>query len=155
VTALWRAPLLLALAASCTPMTFSNEERVDFAAYPSVSVEIGGPDGSERQRAYLVSELSARSGFWHVTRDRVDPASAYLAVELAISIEDSAIVLLGSDDDEPEITYSADVGYQLFAADGERIDWGEDSVEDELTSFAAAESALDQDVLHYLPSYRL
>ena len=34
-------------------------------------------------------------------------------------------------------------------------DSGADSVEDELTSFAAAESALDRVVLHYLPSYRL
>lgn len=147
------APLLL-LAAGCTPMTFSNEQSVDFGAYPSVSVELGGPDGSERQREYLASELSAHSGFRHVTRDRLDSASAYLAVDLAISIDESLLEVL-SDDDDPELTYSAEVHYQLFAADGRLIDSGADSVEDEVTSFAAAESALDQVVLHYLPSYRL
>jgi hypothetical protein len=146
--------LLLALAAGCTPMTFSNEQSVDFGAYPSVSVEMGGPDGSERQRKYLVNELSAHSGFWYVAADSRDPASAQLAVDLEVRLEDPPIVLLGSEDDS-EITYSADVHYQLFAADGHLIDSGADSVEDELTSFDAAESALDQVVLHYLPSYRL
>jgi hypothetical protein len=136
-------------------MTFSNEQSVDFSAYPSVSVEVGGPDGSERQREYLASELSAHSGFWHVTRDRREPASARLAVELVIRIDDRPIVLLGSDDGDPEITYSAEVHYRLVAADGERIDSGADSAEGELTSFDAAEAALDRIVLHYLPSYRL
>lgn len=150
----WRAGLLLALTAACTPMTFSNEQRVDFSAYPSVAIEMGGPDGSERQGAYLASELSAHSGFRRVTRDRRDPASALLAVDLEIRIDDSWIDLL-SDDQDPELSYSADVHYQLFAADGHLIDSGADSVEDELTSFDAAESALDQVVLHYLPSYRL
>ena len=56
---------------------------------------------------------------------------------------------------DPELTYSAEVHYQLFAADGRLIDSGADSVEDEVTSFAAAESALDQVVLHYLPSRAL
>lgn len=154
MAALFRnAGLLLAFAAGCTPMTFSNEQSVDFGAYPSVSIEMGGPDGSERQGAYLASELSAHSGFRRVTRDRRDPASAFLAVDLAISIDDSVSLL--SEDDDPDISYSASVHYQLFAADGHLVDSGADSAEDELTSFDAAESALDRVVLHYLPSYRL
>ena len=143
----------LATAAACTPMTFSNEQSVDFGAYPSVSVEMGGPDGSDRQGEYLASELSAHSGFRRVTRDGRDPASAFLAVDLSVSIDDSLLELL-SDDEDSEITYSAAVHYQLFAADGHLIDSGADAVEDEVTSFDAAESALDQVVLHYLPSYR-
>ena len=42
MAALREVAFLLALAAGCTPMTFSNEQSVDFASYPSVSVELGG-----------------------------------------------------------------------------------------------------------------
>jgi len=80
-------------------------------------------DGSDRQGEYLASELSAHSGFRRVTRDGRDPASAFLAVDLSVSIDDSLLELL-SDDDDSEITYSAAVHYQLFAADGHLIDSG-------------------------------
>ena len=109
MAALREVAVLLALAAGCTPMTFSNEQSVDFASYPSVSVELGGPDGSERQGQYLASELSAHSGFRRVTRDGREPASAFLAVDLALSVDESLIALLSSDDDELEIRYAADV----------------------------------------------
>jgi hypothetical protein len=149
--------LLLALA-GCAPLTFSNEPSVDFAAYPSVSVELGGPDGSRRQSEYLESELREHSGFQRVTSARADAStsSAHLLVELALDLmDDGVFVLLSDDDQEPDISYSASVSYRLFARDGELLDSGVEDVEDEDSSFSAAESALDRVVLHYLRPYRL
>ena len=150
--------VLLLGSLGCAPLTFSNAASVDFAAYPSVSLELGGLDGSERQREYLESELREHSGFQRVLPGNApaSEASAHLAVELTLdSSDDGPIVLFGTEDEDEEISYSAAVSYRLFARDGRLIDAGGESVEDEQSYFGAAESALDQVVLHYLRPYRL
>jgi len=150
-------PLLLG-GSGCAPLTLSNDASIDFAAYPSVSLELGGPDGSERQRAYLESELREHSGFQRILPARAAPneASAQLSVELTLdSSYEGLIELLSTDDEQEEITYSASVIYRLFARDGHVVDSGGESVSDEDSYFGAAESALDQVVLHYLRPYRL
>jgi hypothetical protein len=155
--------LLVALCAGCAPMTFSKDASIDFLAYPSVSFQLGGPDGSERQSAYLQSELREHSGFRRVTQGSVaafEPASAQLTVELSVRSsggDDPLLAILtdDDDDDDEETSYSASVGYRLNATDGHVIDSGAESAENETTFNSAAESALDQLVFHYLRAYRL
>jgi len=151
-------PLLLG-GGGCAPLTLSNDASIDFTAYPSVSLELGGPDGSERQRAYLESELREHSGFRHVVPAGAaeNEASARLSVELTLdsSYDGLVIVLLSTEEEQEGISYSAAVSYRLFARDGHVIDSGAESVNDEDSYFNAAESALDQVVLHYLRPYRL
>lgn len=140
----------------CAPLTFFNEASVDYVRYPSVSVELAGPDGSQRQADYLEGELREHSGFRRVSRAGALPgaASAQLVVELTL---DSRYYVDVFDEDEldVEVSYSADAHYRLFAASGALVDSGIEWAEDELSSFDAAESALDLVVLHYLRPYRL
>src|SRR5262249_11932771 len=121
----------------------------DFSAYPSVRLELGGPDGSQRQLDYLESELRVHSGFERVTSDVREPVSAVLEVELEL---DSSRDLF---DDDNGYSYSGVAEYWLFDSAGQLVDSGEEAVDDEQTSFAAAESALDLVVYHYLRQYRL
>ncbi|MEY4551594.1 MAG: hypothetical protein RL685_7789 [Pseudomonadota bacterium] len=148
------------IGSGCAPLTFSNEASVDYAQYPSVTVEVAGPDGSQRQRDYLENELREHSGFQRVSGAAepvagalpAEGASAQLLVE--ITLDSSYDVDLFDDDDlDVEVTYSASVHYRLFA-DGTLLDSGAESVEDESTSLDAAEEALDRVVLHYLRPYR-
>jgi len=158
---LCRLALLVTLSAGCAPMTFSKEASLDFAAYPSLSFELGGLDGSARQSAYLASELREHSGFRSViqaTAQAFEPATAHLSVELSVqaSGDDDLLVTLFTDDEErEELSYSASVSYRLRARDGRMIDTGGESVQDENTFNDAAEAALDALVLHYLRPYRL
>ena len=156
----WRAvpALLLGAAAACAPLTFSNEASVDFARYPSVSVELGGPDGSQRQLDYLESELREHSGFRRVSRGPAGPAegaAAQLIVELTLDSHYDVDIFADEEELAVDVSYSADVRYRLFAADGTLLDSGIESADDESSSFEAAESALDLVVLHYLRPYRL
>lgn len=151
------ALLGVALGSGCAPLTFSNEASIDFEQYPSVIVEVAGPDGSQRQGDYLESELREHSGFQRVSRAPDFPGegpSAQLLVEL--TMDSSYDVSLFDDDDDLDVetTYSASVRYRLFAPDGGLLDSGADSADGEDTSFDAAESALDLVVLHYLRPYR-
>lgn len=152
--------LLLGVAAAggCAPLTFANEASVDFERYPRVSVELAGPDGSQRQASYLESELREHSGFRRVSLAPAflaEGASAQLIVEL--TLDASYDLDLFDDDDEldVDVSYSADARYRLFSADGTLVDSGVESAEDEPSSFDAAEAALDLVVLHYLRPYRL
>jgi hypothetical protein len=145
------AALLLGLA-SCAPMTFSKSESVDFDAYPSVRIQLGGPDGARRHLEYLETELRAHSGFARVTSDPIESASAVLEVDLELSSSGGGYDVF--DDEVEEISYSGYADYRLFAVDRRLIDGGEESVESESTSFDAAESALDLVVYHYLRQYR-
>jgi hypothetical protein len=142
---------LSALVAGCAPLTFSQDESIDFAAYPSVRLEIGGPDGSQRQLDYLESELREHSGFASITRDPAASVSALLRAELELRASDDGI--FSSSDDE--ITYSCTLAYRLAATSGEVIETGSLSVSEEDTFDDAAEAAADQLVLHYLRPYRL
>jgi len=155
-----RLGLLVALCTGCAPMTFSNDASIDFRAYPNLSVELGGPDGSARQSAYLESELREHSGFRSVTRATLptpEPASALLSLELSVhsSGGDDLILAILTDDEPDPITYSASVSYRLSARDGRVIDSGAESEEDESTFNSAVESVLDDVVFHYLRAYRL
>lgn len=157
----WQAALALLVgsaATGCAPLTFSNEASVDFARYPSVSVELAGPDGSQRQADYLESELREHSGFRRVSRGPAFPdegASAQLIVELTLDSSYDLDVFDDDDELDVDISYSADAHYRLFAADGVLLDSGVESIDDEASSFDAAEAALDLVVLHYLRPYRL
>ena len=86
-------------------------------------------------------------------------AEGRLEVELTLQAsggeEDLIIAILTDDQDAADITYSGSVAFHLIAADGHLVDSGLDSVQDEATSFDAAESALDLVVYHYLRPYRL
>lgn len=155
--------VLLAAAAStgCAPMTFSNEGNIDFRRYPSITVEVAGPDGSQRQRDYLESELREHSGFRRVSSGDAfsatppeDGAAAQLVVELSLDSGYEVDVFSDEDDIDVDVSYSASVRYRLLA-DGAVVDAGSDSVDDEDSSFDAAEAALDLVVLHYLRPYRL
>lgn len=152
--------LLVLLSVGCAPMTFSNEASFDFAEFPSLSFELGGPDGSRRQSAYLASELREHSGFRSVvpaSANGLETASALLTVELTVqaSIEGDLLVAIFADEEDDDVSYSASVSYWLSARDGRRLDSGGDSVQDETTFERAAHSALDQVVYHYLRPYRL
>lgn len=156
--------LLLGAVASngCAPLTFSNEASIDYARYPSVTVELAGPDGSQRQRDYLENELREHSGFQRVSRAAeplvgalsAEGASAQLLVELTLDSSYDVDLFDDDDDLDVDVTYSASVHYRLLA-DGTLLDSGVESAEDESTSFDAAEEALDLVVLHYLRPYRL
>jgi hypothetical protein len=152
--------LLVVLSAGCAPLTLSNEASLDFAEYPSLSFDLGGPDGSLRQSAYLASELREHSGFRSVTlasASQIEAASAHLTVELSVqaSIEGDLLAAIFADEEEDDVTYSASVSYWLSARDGRRLDAGGEAVQEETTFNRAAESALDQVVFHYLRPYRL
>lgn len=147
------AGLSLGASAGCAPLTFANDASVDFERYPSVTVQVAGPDGSQRQQDYLERELREHSGFRRVGR-AAEGASARLQVELALG-SGYDVDLFTDDDVEVEISYSATVRYRLFAADGALVDSGMDSADGEETSFEAAEEALDLVVLHYLRPYRI
>jgi hypothetical protein len=161
-----RAPLGLLLGASlsssgCAPLTFSNEPSIDFRRYDTVSVAVGGPDGSQRQLDYLEGELREHSGFRRVLRGdglTEGPSAGGTAAQLQVELTlDSSIDFdIFSDDDEfdTDISYSASVRYQLSAG-GAVVDSGVESVDDASSSFDAAEEALDLVVLHYLRPYRL
>ncbi|MEO8184069.1 MAG: hypothetical protein ABI895_35055 [Deltaproteobacteria bacterium] len=141
-------------------MTFSNDASLDFAAYPSLSFELGGPDGSLRHSAYLQSELREHSGFRSVSLASargLETASVHLDVQLSVqaSIEGDLLVAIFADDEQDDVTYSAFVSYWLSARDGRMIDSGGESADGESTFNDAAESALDGVVLHYLRQYRL
>jgi hypothetical protein len=154
------ATLVLLLGAGCAPLTFSNESSVDFQRYQSVRLELGGPDGSQRQHDYLEDQLRVHSGFRRVTRDPAEPVDTRLLVELSADSDHEAEdiigdILFGTDEEEEDPpAYSAWVNYRLEAADGSLIDVGATSAEAS-DSFAAAESVLDLVVLHYLRPYRL
>jgi hypothetical protein len=146
--------------AACAPLTFSNEPSVDFEEFASVVVEVGGPDGSQRQSEYLESELREHSGFRRVFGAAAQPlpgdgGAAQLLVEL--TMDEGTDIDLFSDDDEidVEVSYSASARYRLFTPDGTLLDSGIESADDEPSSFDAAEQALDLVVLHYLRPYRL
>jgi hypothetical protein len=151
----YAAGLLLALGAGCAPLTFSKEADVDFETYQNVRVELGGPDGSRRQRDYLADELSAHSGFRRILREPTEPVDARLLVELSASsdADDSDFALFDSEE-EGAPTYTASVHYRLEDAYGSAIDAGAASAE-ATDYFEATESALDLVVLHYLRPYRL
>lgn len=147
--------LLLGAGSGCAQLTFSNEAEVDFERYPSVAVDVAGPDGSRRQLDYLESELREHSGFRRVSRvSDGEPAATRLLVELTLDASQE-LILFDDDDQVSEISYSAEVRYRLFAPDGALLDSGADLAEDEQSSFHAAEAALDLVVLHYLRPYRL
>ena len=80
--------------------------------------------------------------------------SAQLLVELTLDSGYDVDVFGDDDDIDIDVSYSADVRYRLFA-DGIVVDSGSDSVDDEDSSFDAAEAALDLVVVHYLRPYRL
>jgi hypothetical protein len=145
---------------ACAPLTFSNEPSIDFDRLTSVVVEVGGPDGSQRQSEYLESELREHSGFRRVFGAEAQPlpgdgGAALLLVELTMD-SDTDIDLFSDDDDiDVEVSYSASAHYRLFMPDGTLLDSGIESADDEPSSFDAAEQALDLVVLHYLRPYRL
>jgi hypothetical protein len=152
------AGLLLALAAGCAPLTFSNDSSVDFQAYQSVRVELGGPDGSRRERDYLREQMRVHSGFRRVTLDAAEFVDARLLVELSADseyeTEDLLFDVLFEEQEEEPPTYSAYVSYRLEAADGSLIEVGATFAES--TDYLdATESVLDLVVLHYLRPYRL
>lgn len=151
----WAAVLL---GVGCAPLTFSNESSVDYQTYRSVRVELGGPDGSRRERDYLEEQMRVYSGFRRVALDPAEFVDARLRVELSADSdhEDVLIDILFADDDEEEEppSYSAYVSFRLEAADGSLIDVGAMSAEAN-DYFDATEAALDLVVLHYLRPYRL
>jgi len=154
------AALVFALGAGCAPLTFSNDESIDFQAYQSVRLELGGPDGSRREYDYLREQMHMHSGFQRVVLDPAELVDARLLVELSADsnheTEDILVDLLFDEDEEQEepLSYSAYVRYRLHAADGSLLDVGEASAEAP-DYFEATESVLDLVVFHYLRPYRL
>lgn len=140
---------ILPLALSCAPLTFSNEASVDFARYPRIRAVVAGPDGSASHTDYFEGELAAHSGFGSVTQDALAPVDAVLTAELSLSVSGGGLF------DDEDATYSAAVLFRLVDASGAVVDTGSAESEDDADVFSAAESVLDQVVLHYLPAYRL
>jgi hypothetical protein len=141
--------VLCGLALGCAPLTFSNEASVDFERYARVRVVVAGPDGSANHADYLAGELAAHSGFSAVTRDTLAPVDAVLTAELSLSVTGDDLF------DDDDTAYSATVLFRLVDSSGALVDSGSGEADEESNAFVAAEFALDQVVLHYLPAYRL
>jgi len=135
-------------ACSCAPLTYSEEGAVDFGTYASVRVTVASTGTGSDAANYLASELAKSSGFATVTLDPAAPVDAVLGVTLEVvfspTVDDQ-----GQDVDQ----YDATADYTLTASTSP-VDSGV-ATATATTDLAAAESALDGVVTHYVAPYRL
>ncbi len=143
------AALLLVLGSTlgCAPLTFSNQAEVDFARYADIALEMSGLDGALREARYLQEQLEEDSGFRSVA---IEPASSDATLRVELTVEEARELL---SDDPTE--YEVEVRFELVAPDGGVLTDGEASGGPGTSRTQAIESALDEVVTHFLPSYRI
>jgi len=138
----------LLFACSCAPLTYSEEGAVDFQTYASVRVTVTSSSTGSDAASYLASELAKSSGFATVTLDPAVTVDAVLAVTLKVDFSTTV-----DDQGNTVERYDATADYALTAG-ASRVDSGQ-ATATESSDLAAAESALDGVVTHYVAPYRL
>ena len=154
--------LLTAIAiacAGCTPLTFSNEAAVDFNQYTSVYIApLEGADwsfpmfGDEDLDDYLVEEMTDHSGFSLFTTNPDQESSLYLYVTIQVKEEEKTTST--DDGTETEYEFEAIATYEAFTGGNKLIDKGSEK-DTSSDRDAAIRDALDEIVIHYLPTYRI
>ena len=133
-------------ASACVPMTFSNEATIDFDRYRSVRVEVGASLWMVR---YLAGELEENSGFEFITTELGPTVDLVLKVEVNVR-EDVTVDANGDTDTE----YHSHARFTASEPSGNIVVDGE-CEDDSYSSTEAAEDALDEVALEFLPSYHL